>query len=379
MNEAKATRHQRRRRRADVWGWCVMAAGAAVLGFSPVSVWLRDEVVRGVAVVPAPLRASAALVLFSLVLAVVWEAARLSVTAVSADRATSSRGALPGRTRVTGAVANLTLSCALVVAAALSLQLSARMLGGAWWLGTSVGFALVLCAAMGLGPAIFARLATIGPITRPDLASAVAAVAEIARVPVAGVLEWHVGHESRASALITGVGRGRRVLVSSTLARHWSADEVAVVVAHELGHIARHDLARAVALNVGIVAVGLWGSGIVLPVVGPLIGVTGPADLAALPLVGVVTGLVWALSAPLRHAQSRRQERRADVFALSCTGEAGAFAAALRRLGAERLAEDRPALVTEWLFHGHPSVSERIATAERYVREHHLGPLEPMV
>ena len=93
---------------------------------------------------------------------------------------------------------------------------------------------------------------------------------------------------------------------------------------------------------------------------------TEAVDLAALPLIATVAGAVWILATPLRHAESRRQERLADALALVLTGGADAFGAAIRRLGERRLAEERPSTLTRWLFHRHPSVKERLAMAETY-------------
>ncbi len=93
-----------------------------------------------------------------------------------------------------------------------------------------------------------------------------------------------------------------------------------------------------------------------------------PGDLAALPLIALVAGAVWLAATPLRHAHSRRQERRADQFALALTGGADAFSAAIRRLGAQHLAEERPSPLTQWLYHRHPSVAERLAIADSYAK-----------
>ena len=86
--------------------------------------------------------------------------------------------------------------------------------------------------------------------------------------------------------------------------------------------------------------------------------------LLSLPLIALVSGVVWTMATPARHALSRWQERRADQFALALTGQHEAFAAAVRRLGAQHLAEERPSRLTRWFFHRHPSVDERLAMAK---------------
>lgn len=368
MNEAKATRFQRRRRRTEVWAWAASAASLAAVAFTPLSGWLRDWAWRLASSFPAPLAPAVALTMFVAALVLLWE--------VSALPALASRSAgppvVPAPSQVEhivmGALGGAVVAFVAAVVASAIVNLAAQFLGGWWWAGASLAAALTLLLALKVGPQMLARLARVQPLSRPSLVRAVAAVAEVARVPVAGVHEWHVGPGSHASALITGIGHGRRVLVASELVRDWSDDEVAVVVAHELGHVARHDLARAVVLNAVILATGLGCAAGVLEFAGPWLGVSGPADLAALPPVAVVAGACWAACTPFRHAQSRRQERHADAFALACTGEAEAFASALRRLSAQRLVEDRPSRLTTWFFHGHPSVAERLAVAEQYAR-----------
>jgi STE24 endopeptidase len=69
---------------------------------------------------------------------------------------------------------------------------------------------------------------------------------------------------------------------------------------------------------------------------------------------------------PAAHAMSRAFERRADRFALRLTRNPGAFISAMRRLGAQNLAEENPSRIVQWLFHSHPPVRERIAAAEAF-------------
>jgi STE24 endopeptidase len=166
--------------------------------------------------------------------------------------------------------------------------------------------------------------------------------------------------------MVAGVGAGRRVLVASAVARDWSDDEVAVVVAHELAHHVHHDLLQALALNAAVLCAGLWAGDIVVRLSETWLGLRGPSDLAALPIVAFVASMLWLATTPLRHAQSRAQERRADRFALAATGNADAFASAVRRASARHMAEERPTLMTRWLFHRHPSVSERLELADAW-------------
>jgi STE24 endopeptidase len=63
---------------------------------------------------------------------------------------------------------------------------------------------------------------------------------------------------------------------------------------------------------------------------------------------------------------SRAFERSADRFALDLTKNPAAFISAMRRLGAQNLAEDRPSRIVQWLFYSHPPMQDRIAAAQAF-------------
>ena len=162
--------------------------------------------------------------------------------------------------------------------------------------------------------------------------------------------------------------------VASEVARDWSDDEVAVVVAHELAHHAHRDLvADARARRRGARGAALCAAHAGRRRASGR-GSAGAGDLAALPLVALVAGAVWLLATPLRHAQSRRQERRADAL------RAGADRAAPTRSARRSAASARVTwrrsgrrALTRWLYHRHPSVAERLALAERSQRGQAVG------
>jgi len=63
---------------------------------------------------------------------------------------------------------------------------------------------------------------------------------------------------------------------------------------------------------------------------------------------------------------SRAFERDADRFALDLTRNPHAFISAMRRLGAQNLAEEDPSKIVQWLSYSHPPVRERIAAAQAF-------------
>jgi STE24 endopeptidase len=93
------------------------------------------------------------------------------------------------------------------------------------------------------------------------------------------------------------------------------------------------------------------------------LGLFGPADVAGLPLLGLVTMAVSILSLPLVNGWSRRIETRADDFALKLTRNPTPFIGAMERLADLNLAERKPHALKELVLYSHPSVDRRVARA----------------
>ncbi len=119
-------------------------------------------------------------------------------------------------------------------------------------------------------------------------------------------------------------------------------------------------------VQAAVAALGFYAASRLLPALAPRLGWTGTADVAGLPVLLLSVGLVALVLLPGVTAASRVMERAADRFALELTGNAAAFAAAMERLGAQNLAEERPSRLIRWLFYTHPPVAERVAAARAW-------------
>jgi STE24 endopeptidase len=368
MNETKATRYQRLRRRAQVVSLLTAGVVLALVAFTPLAGRLAGWAVAPAGGVKVPPFVAA--VVFVLALVALLEVAALPglwhFEHWSGRRDQRARTPVGELLAAQGQAAMVALAMALAGASVWFVSVS--LAGPWWWVLASVLIAGLLVAALRGTPAVLSRLADVEPVTRPALVERLDALARQTRVSVAGLHAWRLDDAAGATALVTGLGRTRRVFISSAILRDWSDDEIAVVVAHELGHHRHHDLWRTILLDVMVLSLALWTADAVLRRAPTALGLAGPDDLAALPSLMLVAGAVWTAATPVRHAISRRQERRADMFALAVTGGAEAFTAAVRRLGAQHLAEERPSTLTRWLFQRHPSVAERVALADAYRR-----------
>jgi Zn-dependent protease with chaperone function len=235
-----------------------------------------------------------------------------------------------------------------------------------WWLASALAFfgaavLLTLVAPVWLLP-LFYRLA---PLPDGPLRARLVALAARAGVPVLGV--W-VGDHSRksrtANAAVTGLGRTRRIILFDTLLRDFSEDEVEAVLAHELAHHAHADMWRGLAVQGAVTLATFWVADRALAAGAAGLGLSGPADLGGLPLVGLIVLAAGLITLPLVNGWSRRVERQADDFAVRVLGRAGAFVSAMERLARQNLAERNPHPLKELLFYSHPAIGRRIARAQ---------------
>lgn len=234
-----------------------------------------------------------------------------------------------------------------------------------WWLASALAFfvatvLLTLVAPVWLLP-LFYRLA---PLPEGPLRARLVTLADRVGVPVLGV--W-VGDQSRksrtANAAVTGLGRTRRIILFDTLLRDFTEDEVEAVLAHELAHHVHADIWRGLAVHGAVTLATFWLADRLLVAGAARLGLSGPADLAALPLVGLILLGAGLVTLPLVNGWSRHVEQQADDFAVRVLGRAEAFVSAMERLARQNLAERDPHPLKEMLFYSHPAIGRRVARA----------------
>lgn len=369
MNEDKAARYQRLRRRAVMLSavWTLLFLSGLLL--SGAAAAARDLALTWAARLPFPalLETTAAAVLFVTILAAAHEVGALPAAAyrnfILERRYGLSRQHAGGWLRDHAKAA--VLGWALVAVAGAVTAACLRAWPGVWWLGVwgavvVAGVCLVWAAPVWVLPLFFRFV----PLRHEPLRRRLERLARRAGVPVIGVFEWRMSDRtSRANAALAGIGNTRRILVSDTLVEDYSEEEIEVILAHELAHHVYHDVWRGLALEAAVVGLSLWCASLILAGAARWLGLQGPSDLAVLPVIAVVTLLVSPFGLPLTNLLSRSRERRADRFALDLTGRPEAFVRVIRRLAALNLADENPTLFARVFFSTHPPVSQRLAMA----------------
>ncbi|MFI5008171.1 MAG: M48 family metallopeptidase [Solirubrobacterales bacterium] len=237
-----------------------------------------------------------------------------------------------------------------------------------WWLwGAAVFFAgytlLALVAPIWLVP-LFYRLT---PLPDGDLRARLLALAGRVGVPVTGVFVVDQSRKSRtANAAVTGLGRTRRILLFDTLLDQFTAEEIEAVLAHELAHQLHGDIRRGLLVQGALTLVTFWIADLALRWGVGRLGLAGPADIAGLPLFGLILVLVSLAALPVANGWSRRVEWQADRFALETIPDPRAFIGSMERLATLNLAERDPHRLEEFFLYSHPAIARRIAHARQF-------------
>jgi len=261
------------------------------------------------------------------------------------------------------------LGLALSVAGAEIVYLAIRISTAWWWLIAAVAFIAATAAITRVAPVLLLPLFyRFTPLARESLRNRLVSLTTRAGVPVLGVYEWALGEKSRrANAALVGTGATRRILVSDTLLAEYSDDEIEVILAHEIGHHVHHDILAAFAAESALLIAAFYAAAVVLAVGWERLGLTGASDIAGLPLLVLIGGALTMIATPFVNAFSRRNERRADRFAITLTRQPAAFISAMKRLGTQNLAEEHPSRLVLWLFHSHPPIEQRIKAAQSFL------------
>lgn len=244
-----------------------------------------------------------------------------------------------------------------------------RTTHGLWWLwtgGMMLIFNIVLAnlAPIVLFP-IFYKFIPLGE-EHTDLAERLIELARRAGARVNGVYKFDMSRRTKAAnAALAGLGNTRRILLGDTLLSEFTPDEIETILAHELGHHMHRDIPLSLLVESLIMLGGLYLASLAMDWGLIYFGYFGIADVAAMPLFGLVLGLYGLITMPLGNAYSRWRERLADEYALQATGKGAAYASALTRLANQNLTEVDPEPWVEFLLYSHPALGKRIEMANR--------------
>jgi STE24 endopeptidase len=378
VNEDKATRYHRLRRRAELAG----TAGAGVVLFalaaSGLSQRLRELAAAVAQWVPETVNDVFMVAVITIVVMVILAIVELPF-AYYQGYLLEHRYGLSTQSRrhwFSDQFKGVLLGLALTIVGASVVYGALRQWPDHWWWISALVFAIATIGLAQLAPVLLLPIFyTFKPLDRPALVERLMKLAANARTNVNGVFEWVLSsHTRKANAALAGLGATRRILLSDTLLADYSEDEIEVILAHELAHHVHRDLWRGIAVHSIALFGGFFLISVFLNAAADPLGLRGLSDPAGLPALMLAGGVWTFLLLPVVNAISRAQERAADHYALQSTQNVDAFVTAMKRLSQQNLAEEYPSTLVRWLFYSHPPIRERIDAARAFGRgEHHAA------
>jgi STE24 endopeptidase len=266
------------------------------------------------------------------------------------------------------------INAGLTALGLLALVVLARRAPRSWWAWAGAGAAVLVVAGSFLYPLLiepaFNRFESM---PAGELRTELFTLAERSGTPVQDVLVADASRRTTAlNAYVSGFGSTRRIVVYDTVLDRLSDQEIESIAAHELGHVANDDVLTGT-------LIGALGAGAGVSLLGWLLGVTpllrragvaGPGDGQVVGLLLFLLAVGTLVSTPVQNLVSRHIEARADLHALDLTRDPSSFIAVQRALGVANLSDPDPPAIWQWAFGSHPTVPQRIAFAEDWVKVH---------
>jgi STE24 endopeptidase len=228
-----------------------------------------------------------------------------------------------------------------------------------WWLAVVPAFVGLAALFTFVSPYLIPDTSSID---NPTLVAEARALERIEGAPHARLQEQEVHRFTDApNAEALGLGPTSTVVLWDTLLRDgFSREEIRLVLAHEVGHLAHHDPLKRLG----------WLALFLLPAWGLVALFTrrrgGFAQPEAVPVAILVLVAFQLLATPLLNVTFRRQEAAADWAALQATHEPATERAVMRKLATKSLSDPDPPFWAYALYENHPTIMQRIEMADAW-------------
>ena len=240
--------------------------------------------------------------------------------------------------------------------------------GELWWVWAFVFVTLFQVVVTILYPLVIAPLFNkFTPLEEGSLKEQILNLAERLGFRTRGIFVMDSSRRTQhANAYFTGLGRVKRIVLFDTLLAVLSNDEIAAVLAHEIGHEKRKHIVRMFLVSSVFLILGLLVLNALLSYA-PLYEAFYFQRISyqgILVIISFCSGPFTFFLTPLINAFSRRHEYQADRFAAEQAGLGKALASALLTLGKENLTNLTPHPWYSFYYYSHPTLSERIQALE---------------
>jgi STE24 endopeptidase len=240
--------------------------------------------------------------------------------------------------------------------------------GPLWWLWASLAMIAFQFVMMILFPIFIAPwFNKFTPLDDGPLKSRLEQLAQQCNFAARGIFVMNGSKRSaHSNAFFTGIGKGRRIVLFDTLIQQMNVEELAAVLAHEIGHYKKKHIIQSVILSSLMMTAGFYVLSLLIDW-RPLyeaFNVGAPSKAVGVLLFMLISSEFTFWVGPFFSALSRKHEYEADAYAAQQTS-APPMVAALLKLSEKNLGTLHPHPAYSAYHYSHPTVLERIGALKK--------------
>ena len=240
--------------------------------------------------------------------------------------------------------------------------------GDLWWVWAFIAVAAFQFVVSVLYPAVIAPLFNkFIPLQEGSLKDRLERLAQRCGFETKGIFVMDGSRRSgHSNAYFTGLGRVKRIVLFDTLIDTLEEEEIAAVLAHEIGHEKLGHHLKGLALSVVMLGISLFVVDLLMewrPLYAAF-GFAGSSAHAILVILAFCSGPFTFFLKPLFTAWSRKHEYRADRYAIEHADQPRALESGLLRLSRKNLSNLVPHPLYSFFHYSHPALGERLAAME---------------
>lgn len=259
---------------------------------------------------------------------------------------------------------------AILLSAVLMLPLSYGILyfmsstGAYWWLYVWSLFFLYNLMLLQIYPIFIAPIFNkFSPLEPGELRTTLESLAQRMQFPIANIYVIDATKRStHSNAYFTGFGKTKRLVLYDSLIKEFSPDEIACVVAHEIGHYQKKHILKHMIFSQSTSLVFFYLLSLALghPYLYKTFLIANPSTYMGLILLSFVVSLVLSFFSPVFNFFSWKYETQADECSLNAVENKDAFKSMLIKLAVQNLSNLVPHPLYARFNYSHPPIKERL-------------------
>lgn len=273
-------------------------------------------------------------------------------------------------------VKSITLSAILMAVITCAVMGFVILLPRSWWFWGWVFFTLFQIMLLWLYPVLIAPFFNkFEPIQDEALTEKITTLLARAGLQARGIYQMDEGKRSRhTNAYFAGIGRAKRIVLFDTLLSSHTPDEIASILAHEIGHWKGRHILKQLAFMIitSLLLFYIIYHAVNWPPLFNAFRINQNPVYAGFFLISLYLEVIGFYLSPIGVAVTRHFEREADRTAVDLTGGAQPMINALKRLAKDNLSNLHPHPWYVRFYYSHPPLVDRIEYLESldYNRDH---------